>query len=166
MTALRSATRLASASRFASAAVLGAALLCTAAACGTGAPTSSVSAQGGGTGQSGTTWEEPASYTYTLKSSAQVLYGTFRVTVREGKGEKIVGLDDESRLALRHGPAEVPTIGNLLERLEQARREGAHTAEAEYADGGRPARITLDGDRNAIDDEARYTISAYEPSAG
>ncbi|MFC9130416.1 hypothetical protein ACFT4A_26680 [Streptomyces sp. NPDC057099] len=40
--------------------------------------------------------------------------------------------------------------------------EGESAAEAEYAADGRPVRISLDREKNAIDDEARYVISAYE----
>ncbi|NGO48573.1 hypothetical protein G6048_43025 [Streptomyces sp. YC419] len=105
-------------------------------------------------GQSEITWEEPASYAYTLTSSEPALHGTFRATVRDGKAAKALGLDDNGRQALQQVPGQVPTIGELLERLEQARRDKADTTEAEYAG---------DGDENTIDDEALYVISAYEP---
>ncbi|WP_328769629.1 DUF6174 domain-containing protein [Streptomyces sp. NBC_00286] len=154
--------------RFMSAAVLIGALMCATAACGTEASTSSGSAEGtepkSAIGQSEITWEEPASYAYTLTSSEQALHGTFRVTVRDGKAAKAVGLDDNGRQALQQVPGQVPTIGDLLERLEQARRDKVNTAEAEYAGDGHPVRITLDGNENTIDDEALYVISAYEPA--
>jgi len=60
----------------------------------------------------------------------------------------------------------VPTIGELLDELEQARRDNADTAEAEYAPDGHPERISLDWDENAVDDEALYVISAYAPTGG
>jgi hypothetical protein len=60
----------------------------------------------------------------------------------------------------------VPTIGALLHELDQARRDDADTAEADYAADGHPVRISLDWEENAIDDEARYVISAYEPTDG
>ncbi|MET7724600.1 DUF6174 domain-containing protein [Streptomyces mirabilis] len=60
----------------------------------------------------------------------------------------------------------MPTIGGLLRRLEKARSEDADTAEADYAADGRPVRISLDWDKNAIDDEALYVISSYEPNPG
>ncbi|MEU6069660.1 MULTISPECIES: DUF6174 domain-containing protein [Streptomyces] len=139
-------------------------LLCATAACA-GAGTSTRAAETKPSIQRGTAWQEPAGYTYTLNSTEgeRALIGTFRVTVRNGKAAKAVGLDEESRDVVRRSPGAVPTIGGLLKELEQARRDDADTAEAEYAADGHPLRITLDWDDNAVDDEARYVISAYEP---
>ncbi|MDX3619532.1 DUF6174 domain-containing protein [Streptomyces europaeiscabiei] len=117
----------------------------------------------GTTAQNKITWHEPASYVYTLTSTSQVLAGTFRVTVRDGKVAEAVGLDDDSRWMVEQGPDRIPKIGELLDRLEKAWDEQADTAEVEYAPDGRPSRITLDQDENAIDDEAEYVISGYEP---
>lgn len=50
--------------------------------------------------------------------------------------------------------------------MEQARRDNADTAEAEYAPDGHPERISLDWDKDAVDDEALYVISAYAPAGG
>lgn len=147
-------------------------LLFSTAACGTEASPSSGS---GGKAASKpspepttTTWEEPASYVYTMTSSEgeRNLIGTFRVTVRDGKVTKAVGLDDSARRVVRQSPGEVPTIGGLLEQLEQARRDNADEAEAEYAPDGHPVRISLDWEKNAIDDEALYVISGYAPAGG
>ncbi|MGW7088936.1 DUF6174 domain-containing protein [Streptomyces sp. NPDC054871] len=113
-------------------------------------------------------WEEPPSYAYTLKSSEgeRSLLGTFRVTVRDGKVAESAGLDASARRVVKQMPGEVPTIGELLEEMEQARRDGADKAEAKYTADGRPVRISLDGEKNAIDDEALYVISAYEAPGG
>ncbi|GHI04046.1 hypothetical protein AQI88_07810 [Streptomyces cellostaticus] len=110
-------------------------------------------------------WKEPSAYTYTLNSTGgeRPLTGTFRVTVRDGKVEHAVGLDEQSRRVVQRSPGIVPTIRGLVKELEQARRDGADTAEAEYANAGYPLRITLDPDANAVDDEARYVISDYTP---
>ncbi|MER5211708.1 DUF6174 domain-containing protein [Streptomyces sp. NPDC002838] len=145
-------------SRFVSAAASIGALLCATTACASesSSPESAVGGQK-------TTWEEPASYDYTLTSTTQVLAGTFRVKVRDGTVTEAVGLDEDSRRQVREVPGEVPTIGRLLKRLDQARSDDADTAEAQYAADGRPLRISLDWDENAIDDEALYVISAYEP---
>jgi hypothetical protein len=155
-------------SRFVSAAALAGALLWTTTACGF--PTSAEPAEGREPSAEGseptTPWQEPASYAYTLTSTTQVLAGTFRVKVRDGRVTETVGLDEDSRLQIQEPPAEVPTIGELLERLDQARNDDAHTAEAEYAADGHPVRIVLDWAKNAVDDEALYVISAYEPAAG
>ncbi|MFF5757477.1 DUF6174 domain-containing protein [Streptomyces longwoodensis] len=147
--------------RFVSNAALFGALLCVTAACGS--PESAESAE---TSEPKSTWEEPASYSYTLTSSTQVLAGTFRVEVRNGKVTKVVGLDEDSRRQAQDLPGEVPTIGKLLTTLNQARGEDADTADAEYAADGHPVRISLDWDENAIDDEALYTISSYESTPG
>ncbi|MEV5646374.1 hypothetical protein AB0L67_40865 [Streptomyces flaveolus] len=43
--------------------------------------------------------------------------------------------------------------------MEQARREGTHTVKAEYTADGHPERISLDWDKNPIDDETVYVGS-------
>ncbi|WP_330291299.1 DUF6174 domain-containing protein [Streptomyces sp. NBC_00576] len=113
----------------------------------------------------GESWKEPASYVYTLTSSEgeRSLIGTFRVTVRDGKVAKAVGLDESARGAVERAPEEVPTIKGLLDQLARAHHEGADTAEAEYAPDGHPVRITLDPEENAVDDEESYVISGYKP---
>ncbi|MFJ9380832.1 DUF6174 domain-containing protein [Streptomyces sp. NPDC101455] len=116
-------------------------------------------------GKAEATWEEPASYDYTLTSTTQVLAGIFRVKVRDGTVAQVTGIDADSRRQARELPGQVPTMGELLKRLDQARRDHADTAEAQYAADGHPLRITLDGDKNAIDDEALYVISSYDPTA-
>ncbi|NUP17622.1 MAG: hypothetical protein HOZ81_16285 [Streptomyces sp.] len=143
--------------RAVSGAVLLGGLLCGVAACGTGT-------KGVGT-QSRAPWQEPDSYTYTLQSSAgeRTLLGTFRITVREGAVAEAVGLDESARRIVKDVPDAVPTIGELLDELEQARRDDADKAEARYAADGHPVRISVDWMENAIDDEALYVISAYEP---
>lgn len=143
-----------------SAAVLLGVLLCPTAACD-----SSASPETGETSAEplGAAWREPASYAYTLTTTTQVLAGTFRVAVRDGAVTSAVGLDADSRDQLQRWHDEVPTIGALLERLRQARSEGAHIAEAEYAADGHPVRITLDIAENAIDDEALYVLDSYTP---
>ncbi|WP_405613405.1 DUF6174 domain-containing protein [Streptomyces sp. NBC_00076] len=142
------------------AALLGA-FVCATAACG-----SSKSAESTEPNEPMSTWEEPASYSYTLTSSTQVLAGTFRVKVRNGKAAEVVGLDEDSRRQAQDLPGDVPTIGELLKTLNRARSEDADTAEADYAADGHPLRISLDWDKNSIDDEALYTISSYEPTPG
>ncbi|WP_416972461.1 DUF6174 domain-containing protein [Streptomyces sp. 4F14] len=104
-------------------------------------------------------WREPASYTCTLDAESQVLAGTFHLTVRDGRVTSATGPGQSAH-------AELPTIGVLLTHLETARANDADTATVEYAPDGHPTRIVLDEDRNAIDDEATYVISAYRPSAG
>ncbi|MFJ8629245.1 DUF6174 domain-containing protein [Streptomyces sp. NPDC093568] len=133
-------------------------LICAAAACGTETDPARELAP----------WQEPAAYTYTLRSTEgeRSLIGTFRITVRDGAVVKAVGLDDSGRRVVEDIPEEVPTIGELLAELEQARRDDADKAEAEHADDGHPVRISLDWMENAIDDEALYVISDFAPGRG
>ncbi|MEU7424854.1 DUF6174 domain-containing protein [Streptomyces sp. NPDC040750] len=147
-----------------SAAALAGALLWLATACDAEGSTSSGAAQGrhGARSQGSTRWREPDSYAYTLTSTTQVLAGTFRVEVRGGTATKVAGLDADSRRQVREGHVEVPTLGQLLAKLEHARGADAHTARAEYAADGHPTLIKLDWDGNTVDDEALYVISGYE----
>ncbi|MFE0250180.1 DUF6174 domain-containing protein [Streptomyces sp. NPDC059010] len=155
MTAVSRTSRTA---RAVSRAVLIGGLLCGAVACGNGA-------ESVGT-QSRAPWQEPDAYTYTLQSSAgeRTLLGTFRITVRDGAVAEAVGLDESARRIVEDVPEAVPTIGELLDELEQARRDDADKAEAKYAADGHPVRISVDWMEHAIDDEALYLISAYEPA--
>lgn len=141
-------------------ALIGGLALCAVTACGNGTEGAPV--------QHRTPWQEPVSYTYTLRSSEgeRALLGTFRISVRDGAVVKAVGLDDSGRRVVDGTPDAVPTIGQLLGELEQARRDDADTAEAQYAADGHPVRILLDWEENAVDDEARYVISGYEPTDG
>lgn len=112
-----------------------------------------------------TGWKEPSAYTYTLTSSAgeRALIGTFRVTVRDGEVVDAVGLDESARRVVKGSPAVVPTLQDLLAELDGARREGAATAEADFAADGHPTRIALDREKNAVDDEALYVIGDFRP---
>ncbi|MEU0009315.1 DUF6174 domain-containing protein [Streptomyces sp. NPDC006314] len=154
--------------RFLSTAALIGTLLCLVPACDAGSSASSKIAEGSEPERAGVqgtaAWEEPDSYVYTLTSTTQVLAGTFRVEVGNGTVTNVVGLDEDSRRQVREH-VEVPTLGQLLKRLEQARRDNAETAEATYAADGHPVRISLDWDENAIDDESLYVISAYQPAS-
>ncbi|MFF5969013.1 DUF6174 domain-containing protein [Streptomyces collinus] len=161
MTAVHSRVRFVSA-------VLAGGLLCATSACGRATPSNSGAESRSPGVHSERAWDEPASYAYTLTSSEgeRSLIGAFRVTVRDGKVVKAVGLDDSGRWVVRQLPGEVPTLGELLAEMAQARRDEADTAEAEYAADGHPVRILLDWEKNAVDDEALYVISDYEPAAG
>ncbi|OPG06369.1 hypothetical protein B1R27_17875 [Streptomyces sp. GKU 895] len=133
-------------------------LISTVAACGAEASSASAREE--------VTWEEPAAYTYTLTSSEgeRSLIGRFRVTVKDGKVTEAVGLDAGARRFVERTPDQVPTLGALLDELEQARSDDADTAEAEYAADGHPELIFLDRDENAVDDEERYVVESYEPA--
>ncbi|MFE7766249.1 DUF6174 domain-containing protein [Streptomyces sp. NPDC057438] len=109
-------------------------------------------------------WKEPSAYRYTLTSSEgeRSLIGTFEVTVRDGKVVKATGLDDSARRAVDRSLSEVPTIAELLQQAEAARRDGADVVDVDYAKDGRPTVISIDRDEDAIDDEEAYTLGGYE----
>jgi hypothetical protein len=120
------------------------------------------------------TWTDPASYEYTLDSRCgeQLLHGRMKFTVAGGKVVKAEGLDQagEGTINAVDGRLDpMPTLNELMSHYENARASGAYIALAEYdpADG-HPTKITVDGDRNAIDDELCYTITGFaetiEPS--
>jgi hypothetical protein len=73
------------------------------------------------------------------------------------------GLDDAARNALASGHSDlVPTLGHLVDELNAAKRAGADVARVDVDPGdGHPVRITIDPNKNAVDDELCYTISDY-----
>jgi hypothetical protein len=113
-------------------------------------------------------WKEPARYSYVLDSRCgeRPLIGRFQVEVANGRVTRAIGLDESGRSAVARPSGDpVPTIGGLLAVWERARKGGAHvaTVERDPADG-HPVRITIDRIKNAIDDEACFTISNYRAS--
>ena len=111
------------------------------------------------------TWTAPAKYGFTLGSQCgeRALIGRFQVTVENDKVVRTAGLDDASRRALMLRIADlVPTLSQLEAQAETARRDGADVVEIvrDPADA-HPTKITIDWERNAIDDEACYTIEDY-----
>ncbi|MET8982010.1 DUF6174 domain-containing protein [Streptomyces sp. NPDC004539] len=103
-----------------------------------------------------TPWREPPSYTYTLTADTQILSGTFHLTVHHLR----------VTTTPPHPSTQLPTIGTLLTRLRTARHHHADTADIAYAPDGRPTRIVLDEDRNAVDDEETYLITAFRLAPG
>jgi hypothetical protein len=113
-------------------------------------------------------WTEPPAYKFTLTSTCgeRALIGRFRVTVTSGAVTRTEGLDDAARKALMLRLSKlVPTLGQLLDEADTARRQGADEVmvHVDRADG-HPTSIRIDPNRDAIDDESCYDISDY--SAG
>lgn len=111
------------------------------------------------------TWTEPAKYGFVLTSECgeRALIGRFRVTVEQGRVSATEGLDDAARRALMLRMADlVPTLAKLEAEAETARKAGAEVVEVvrDPADG-HPTKVTIDPRKNAIDDEACYTIEEY-----
>jgi hypothetical protein len=87
--------------------------------------------------------------------------GEYRITVEDGKVVEAVGLDEQARRTVKGDPQSVPTLGGLLEDLQQARADRADVARAVFAADGHPTEIHLDWQKDAIDDEADYLITEY-----
>jgi hypothetical protein len=94
----------------------------------------------------------------------RALIGRFAVEVRDHAVADVTALDDSAAAMLQwSGPQQVPTIGMLLDELATARMNGAQVAAMSLDSiDGYPARIDIDWDTGAIDDEACYVISGYE----
>ncbi|MEV6345652.1 DUF6174 domain-containing protein [Actinoplanes sp. NPDC051851] len=110
-------------------------------------------------------WQEPARYTYELESSCgeRALIGRFRITVEQDEVTAAEGLDESGRWFVADARSEpVPTLGQLLDRVDRARQQGAAIAEVttDPADG-HPTRIDIDPDAGAIDDESCFSIAGY-----
>jgi len=103
-----------------------------------------------------------STYTYVLESSCseRALGGMFRIEVVDGAVVAVDGLDDAGRAFVdQYGRDEVPTIADLLDEVETAKRRGADVVDVDVTDDGRPTHITIDGETDAYDDEACYVIS-------
>lgn len=112
-------------------------------------------------------WQPPGDYAYTLESSCgeRLVHGKLRLTVKGGEVTEAVGLDEPGRTTVEVARLDrLPTLADLMDEYNTAVRNGAHRAEAEFGQDGRPIRIDLDTNRNAIDDEACYRISDYAPT--
>ncbi|RKN10265.1 hypothetical protein D7319_10810 [Streptomyces radicis] len=97
------------------------------------------------------------------------LMGVFDISVEGGEVVEVAALDVSAEAYLGHSD-DVPTIAGLLDLAEQARDDGADEVTTDYPKGapegeGPPSGITIDRDRDAIDDEECYTISDYTPAA-
>jgi hypothetical protein len=76
----------------------------------------------------------------------------------------VTALDASARAAMDLTLGDgVPTLETLLNEAAQAKREGADRVAIRYLPGGPPAKITIDHDADAIDDEACYTIEGFDP---
>jgi hypothetical protein len=111
------------------------------------------------------TWTAPAKYGFVLDSQCgeRALIGRFQVTVQDDEVVRATGLDDSARRALMLRMADlVPTLRQLEAEAETARRAGADVVQVERDSGdAHPVRITIDESRDAVDDEACYTIEDY-----
>jgi hypothetical protein len=109
-------------------------------------------------------WEEPEHYVFEFEASCglRVLHGRFRAFVADGTTYRFEPLD-EAAAAFPLSPADLPTLGEMLDRAHEASLSEQSTVElvTDPLDG-RPVRIEIDWIRTAIDDEECYEILAYE----
>ena len=107
-------------------------------------------------------WVEPGAYSYVLESTCgeRMLIGRFRITVAGGVVKDAESLLDPPTLPV--ALEEMPTLGDLLAELEEARRSGAYVATlvSDTVDG-HPLEIMIDHDQQTVDDEACYQITDY-----
>lgn len=110
-------------------------------------------------------WQEPTRYTYELESSCgeRALIGRFRITVEQGEVTAAEGLDESGRWFVENARSETaPTLGQLLDKVDRARQQGAAVAEVTTdPTDGRPTTINIDQEANAVDDESCFTIAGY-----
>jgi Family of unknown function (DUF6174) len=112
-------------------------------------------------------WEQAgvADYSYVLHADCgeRTLIGRFRIAVQDDTVTAADGLDQSGRLLVRElGLDSVPTIDDLWDELLQAEADGADEANGDFDEAlGYPTSITIDWERNAIDDEACYEISEF-----
>jgi hypothetical protein len=100
----------------------------------------------------GTPTQNPTSGVWTVR---------YRITVENGQVVKAEGLDDPARRTVDDSPPDtIPTLAQLVTEVNEARRTRAGVAELETDPAtGHPARITIDPEPDAIDDESCYAIS-------
>jgi hypothetical protein len=121
----------------------------------------------GCTSQPAITFQPTSDYVYTLRSSCgeRLLHGTMRLTVHDGKVTAAQGLDEPGEQTVAVAKKEdLPTLSALIAEYGAARANGADVLEADFTPDGVPVRISIDPQRNAIDDEACYYITDYRPA--
>lgn len=113
------------------------------------------------------TWQEPATYTYSFQASCgeRTLIGRFEVVVEHGAVIDYRALDEPAG-AFPGTATDLPTLGELADRVDEAQRDddAVVTLETDPEDG-HPARIDIDWVPDAIDDEECYVIESYTPGA-
>ena len=111
-------------------------------------------------------WSEPPSYTFVFVSRCgeRNLIGRFRATVEDGVVTRFQPLDE--RAAAFPGSAEsIPTLGEMLRRVVDARSEGVAEVLLETdPDDGHPVEISIDWRPLTIDDEECYQIEEFFPA--
>jgi hypothetical protein len=110
-------------------------------------------------------WTEPSAYTYVFDSQCglRMLHGRFGVSVQDGRVLAYHAIESGESPPQLAG--EIPTLGDLVHRVELARGDGEAVIRAYEVDpeDGHPTRIDIDWLPNAVDDEECYVIESYTP---
>ena len=108
-------------------------------------------------------WTEPAAYSFTLESRCgeRNLVGQFFVEVEDGEVIAVEGLDGQGQTAASVvQPGDVPTLGDLLALVAEARSDGADKVNlVTDPTDGHPVSVEIDWEAAAVDDEECYTVS-------
>lgn len=118
---------------------------------------------GGGAKARAARWSEPDRYSFRLlsESGERSGLGQYRITVEDGKVVKMIGLDEQARRTVEENPRDVPTLGGLLTKVQEAHAGQADVAHATFAADGHPTEVHIDWQKNSVDDEADYFITEY-----
>ena len=109
-------------------------------------------------------WNErgPTSYVVTVRRSCECLpeaAGPVAVTVRAGAVQSRVYTASGNAVSAQFQEL-FPTVDGLFALIESARRQKVHQLIVEYDDAmGYPVRVSIDFDRNHVDDEVSYYAS-------
>ena len=112
-------------------------------------------------------WQEPRHYTFVFEASCglRVLHGRFRAYVADGVTYRYEALDERAG-AFPFEPEDIPTLGEMLARANEALLDAQSSVElvTDPVDG-HPVHIDIDWIVSAIDEEECYEILRYEPVA-
>lgn len=116
-------------------------------------------------------WEQAdvTDYTYAFYTGCgERATGRFQVTVRGGEVTEVEGLDDPGRNLVEHLDLSdlvniMLTVDGLWAEVERARSDADRVEVRADERYGYPARVDIDWQANAIDDEVCYEISDLVP---
>ena len=119
----------------------------------------------------GSIWEEPSAYSYSVSSSCgeRTFLGSFTIEVAQGKVVDAEALDRSAEVVIASSGLEaLPTLGNLVAEYTSAKFSSVGTeGEADVAaiefspEDSHPISITIDYSIDATDDEGCYTVTSF-----
>jgi hypothetical protein len=110
-------------------------------------------------------WSAPQKYEFDLSSACgeRTVIGRFHIVVKDDRVINAKGLDESGKsLVASQFRDEIPTLEDVLDEAAEARRADADVVgiTSDESDG-HPARVDIDYDTSAIDDEACYVVTNY-----